>query len=90
VSIDAARHVVTLSFPYADERRARLVADAIDVEVGEIADDRSRAAVGRSGSRVTVTVRASDLVALRAGLNTWARLVSVAERLSENRPTTNV
>ena len=76
-------HEANLSFSYADERRARLVADAVSVEVGEIADDRSRTDVEREASSVTVTVRAADLVALRAGVNTWTRLVEVAERVAE-------
>ena len=76
-------HEAALTFSYPDERRARLVADAVGVEVGEIADDRSRADVEREASRVVVTVRAADLVALRAGVNTWTRLVEVAERMSE-------
>jgi KEOPS complex subunit Pcc1 len=75
-------HEATLTFSYTDERRARLVADAVSVEVGDIADDRSRATVSRDDARVAVTVRASDLVALRAGVNTWTRLVEVAERVA--------
>ena len=74
----------TLSFEYPDERRARLVADAVGVEVGEIADERSAADVGHTGATVEVSVRASDVVALRAGLNTWTRLVSVAESVAES------
>jgi KEOPS complex subunit Pcc1 len=72
-------HQAELHFSYPDERRARLVADAVCVEVGEIADERSRASVRRDGRGVAVTVRATDLVALRAGVNTWTRLVAVAE-----------
>ena len=79
-----AAHEADLSFSYPDERRARLVADAVSVEVGEIADERSRATVSRDGARVDVTVRASDLVALRAGVNTWTRLVDVAETVASN------
>ncbi len=48
-------------------------------ELDEIADDRSRATVAREADTVTVTVRAADLVALRAGTNTWLGLVEVAE-----------
>jgi KEOPS complex subunit Pcc1 len=78
---DASRdaHATVLSFEYADERRARLVADAVAVEVGQIADDRSRATVARDAAAVTVRVDAADLVALRAGCNTWLRLVATAE-----------
>ncbi|MFC4358657.1 KEOPS complex subunit Pcc1 [Halobium salinum] len=72
-------HDAVLRFRYPDERHARLVAGAVGVEVGEIDDDRSAATVDRAGDEVVVRVRAADLVALRAGLNSWRRLVGVAE-----------
>jgi KEOPS complex subunit Pcc1 len=72
-------HAVSLSFEYDDERRARIVADAVAVEVGEIDDDRSTATVDRDGRVLRVDVFAHDLVALRAGVNTWIRLVETAE-----------
>ncbi len=73
-------HRASLRFDYLDERRARIVARSVGVEVGEIDADRSGATVERDGDAVVVRVAAADLVALRAGLNTWTRLVSVAER----------
>jgi KEOPS complex subunit Pcc1 len=76
-------HDAVLRFSYARERRARLVARSVRVEIGGIDDDRSTASVTREGREVLVHVRAADLVALRAGLNSWRRLVSVAERVTE-------
>ena len=72
-------HTLGLGFEYATERRARTVADSIRVETGEVPDDRSRARVDRDGRVVGINVAAADLVALRAGANTWLRLVGVAE-----------
>jgi KEOPS complex subunit Pcc1 len=72
-------HCVELTFEYDDERTARVVGDAVAVEVGEIDDDRSAARVRRAAERVRVDVVARDLVALRAGVNTWLRLVDTAE-----------
>ncbi|MFC6988004.1 KEOPS complex subunit Pcc1 [Haloplanus sp. GCM10025708] len=80
---DAERtHAVSLDFDYDDERRARIVERSVRVEVSEIADSRSEASVARHGRTVTVAVDAADLVALRAGVNTWTRLVAVAEELT--------
>ncbi|WP_394337322.1 KEOPS complex subunit Pcc1 [Halalkaliarchaeum desulfuricum] len=73
-------HSATLSFVYPDEEAARLVADAVVVEQDELDDDRAGATVARTDRTVEVTVDASDLVALRAGINSWVRLVDVAER----------
>ena len=74
-------HETVLSFSYPTERRARIVADALGPEVGEIDDARSTATVDREGDAVRVRVLADDLVALRAGVNSWSRLVAVAERV---------
>ncbi|RLM71278.1 KEOPS complex Pcc1-like subunit [Halorubrum sp. Atlit-8R] len=75
-------HETVLSFTYPSERRARVVADALGPEVGEIDDARSTATVDREGDAVRVRVLADDLVALRAGVNSWSRLVAVAERVA--------
>ena len=76
-----AAHELSLHFEYDTERRARIVAESVAVEVGEIDDDRSAARVSRDARTVTVRVDAADLVALRAGTNTWLRLLAVGERV---------
>ena len=75
-------HTAELEFEYGDERRARIVEESVRVEVDEIADDRSRATVARDGRVVSVTIEAADLIALRAGTNTWIRLLDVAESVT--------
>lgn len=76
-------HEATLAFSYADQHRARLVTRSVRQEVGEIDDDRSSASVECSGATVEVTVRATDLVALRAAMNTWLGLVGVTEQAAD-------
>lgn len=76
-------HDATLEFDYDDERRARIVRRSVAQEVGEIDGDRSETTIRRDGRTVVVEVRARDLVALRAGMNTWLSLVGVAERCAE-------
>ena len=78
-------HGTLLSFEYPDERRARIVADALAPEIGELDESRSSATVSRDGPVVRVRVTATDLVALRAGITSWSRLVAVAERVSQDR-----
>ena len=80
--VDDAPHTLSLRFAYDTERRARIVERGVRVEVGEIDDDRSTARVEREGRVVRVRVGAADLVALRAGANTWLRLLDVAEAVS--------
>lgn len=73
-------HEAVLEFSYTDADRARIVERSVRQEVDDIAGDRTRATVDREGRHVDVTITASDLVALRAGVNTWTTLVRVAER----------
>lgn len=75
-------HESRLSFAYDDPDSASRVRRAIQPEVGDIDEGRSRVVLDCEDSRIHLTVHASDLVALRASLNTWCTLVDVAERTS--------
>jgi KEOPS complex subunit Pcc1 len=72
-------HEAVFECEYPDAERARRVERSVAVEVGDIEGERTTAAIERDGATLTVTVAAADLVALRAGCNTWLSLVSVAE-----------
>lgn len=81
-------HRSSLCFRYAEAARARAVSEAVRVECDEIrretgTDDRSATTVEQSGRTLRIEITADDVVALRAGLNTWMRLVSVAERTAQ-------
>ena len=73
-------HDAVLEFDYPDTERAARVARSVAVEAGDVDGDRTAVTVDRDDETVVVTVTAADLVALRAGLNTWTALVGVAER----------
>jgi KEOPS complex subunit Pcc1 len=75
-------HTAEFVFSYDTPRAAALVAEAIEQEAGEIDGGRSSATVRREANEVFVDVDADDLVALRAGMNTWSTLVEVAERVA--------
>ena len=75
-------HVAEFSLTYSAVEDAVRVEGAIRPEVGDIAGDRTRVRLERDGPTLTITVEADDLVALRAGLNTWLSLAEVAERAS--------
>lgn len=88
-TIPMASHETILAFEYDDERRASIVTRSVRGEVGEIAGDRTRACVEHEGRVVEIRIEASDLVALRAGINTWCSFVDVAGRvvaLAGDRP----
>jgi KEOPS complex subunit Pcc1 len=76
-------HTAELRFQYERPNTARIVADAIEQEIGEIGGDRALTTLSRGESQLSIEISAEDLVALRAGLNTWETLVEVAERSIE-------
>jgi len=73
-------HETVFSAEYDAAERASYVERALRPEVGDIDGDRTSVALTRDERTLEVTVRATDLTALRAGLNTWLGLVGVAER----------
>jgi KEOPS complex subunit Pcc1 len=73
-------HQAVLEFDYRSSSQAITVQRSVSLEAGDIEGDRTRASVDRDGATLTVTIDAADLVALRAGCNTWLSLVDVAEQ----------
>jgi KEOPS complex subunit Pcc1 len=61
---------------------AAAICRAVIVENEEI-NPRSRIAVRLEGDTLVLEVEADDLAALRAALNMWLRLISVAEEMQE-------
>jgi KEOPS complex subunit Pcc1 len=68
-----------LSLEYTDAERARRVEQSLRPEVSDIDSDRTEVTLERDGPTLGIRVDADDIVALRAGLNTWLSLASVAE-----------
>ncbi|CCC39278.1 KEOPS complex subunit Pcc1 [Haloquadratum walsbyi] len=80
-SVSQKCHTLELTWDYTSVQHAQVVRLAVEQEVGEIDDARSCAQVENNGTTVTVNIAAADLIALRAGANTWTRFVAVAEQL---------
>ena len=78
-SDDRFDRTLTVSLEYPTRSVARIVFDSIAVEVDELEEDRARTSVRIDDRTVTITVEATDTVALRAGSNSWFRLASAAE-----------
>ena len=75
---DAFVHTLTIEVDPGDSE-ARLIERSLSPEAADLVDDRSRTTVDRSGGRLRIHIEATDLVALRAAMNTWMGLLSVAE-----------
>lgn len=76
-------HDATLEFEYETASRARLIAESVAREIGEIDDDRSHTTIDRERAVVRIEIDAADVIALRAALNTWFTLVDVAEQAAD-------
>ncbi len=76
-------HTADLCFEYRSPTAAAHVEAALDVEIDEIEGERATASLHREENTLQIDIEAADLVALRAGLNTWQTLVEVAERAED-------
>ncbi|GAA0453159.1 rpo operon protein [Halococcus dombrowskii] len=74
------RHESSFALEYETESAAAAVERSLRPEIGDIEGDRTTASLSRDGATVGIDVAAADLVALRAGQNTWLSLTGVAER----------
>ncbi len=74
------KHEIALSFTYPSSAVANRIERSLRPEIGDIDDDRSSASLTCESDSLTIHICAADLAALRAGVNTWCSLVSVAER----------
>lgn len=81
-----APHRTVVTLDYDDAERASRIERSLRPELGAIDGDRTRATLTRDGAVLTLTIEAQDLVALRAGCNTWATLTTVAESGVGARP----
>lgn len=77
-------HTAELCFRYDTPETAGCVASAVSQELSEIDGDRATARLSLEATQLLIEVDADDLVALRAGLNTWSTLVEVAETVAES------
>jgi KEOPS complex subunit Pcc1 len=76
-------HETTLVLEYDDPDVATIVERSVGQEIGDIQGDRTEATLSRSGGTITISIEADDLVALRAGHNTWLGLIEVAEQSAD-------
>jgi KEOPS complex subunit Pcc1 len=75
-------HETVLTFEHDDEHCASIVAASIEGELTELAGDRTHAELACEGQDLEIWIEASDLVALRAAINTWCSFVDVASKVA--------
>ncbi|MDI6719992.1 MAG: KEOPS complex subunit Pcc1 [Methanomicrobiales archaeon] len=73
----------TACFRFETPHAGRLYRVVLPESGGGEGSGRSSAAVALEGGALVLRVEASDISALRAALNMWLRLISVAEEMQE-------
>jgi len=64
---------------------ARPVYESLEPELQAVVTDRSRVTLEQAGDALRLSVDAEDLVSMRAAINTWLRLIRIAEDMFNTR-----
>ncbi len=64
---------------------AKPVFEALKPETQALPSERSKVSLEQSGDRLRLSVVAEDIISLRAAVNTWLRLVKIAEDMFNTR-----
>ncbi len=59
--------------------------EALGPELQATPSERSRIRLGEEGGRLKLFIEAEDVISLRAALNTWLRLIKIAEAMQNNQ-----
>ncbi|MCP1663126.1 MAG: hypothetical protein D5R99_01740 [Methanocalculus sp. MSAO_Arc1] len=62
---------------------AEAICQAVAPEMEDETGERSRATISQEGEKIFLTITAGDIPALRASLNMWLRLITIAEEMQE-------
>lgn len=62
------------------------VFEALKPELQASPSERSRIELSRESGQLKLFIEAEDIISLRAALNTWLRLVKIAEEMLNTRP----
>ncbi len=76
-------HTVYVEFEFGP--MARKVYEALGPELQASPSERSRIRLSREGDLLKLFVEAEDVISLRAALNTWLRLIKIAEEMLSTR-----
>ena len=77
-------HTVYVEFEFGP--LAGNVYEALEPELQASPSERSRIELSREGGQLKLFIEAEDIISLRAALNTWLRLIKIAEEMLNTRP----
>lgn len=78
-------HTVFLEFEFGD--RANIVYESLRPELEAVPSERSKANLSVQEGRLNLFITAEDIISLRAAVNTWLRLIKIAEEMLNTKVT---
>jgi KEOPS complex subunit Pcc1 len=72
-------HALTIALEFGD--RARAVYESLKPELHASPSERSTIDLRLDDGVLTMLIKAEDIVSMRAAINTWLRLVKIAEEM---------
>jgi len=76
-------HTVFVEFEFGD--LAPMVFEALKPELQATPSERSRVELRSEVGLLKLFIEAEDIISLRAALNTWLRLIKIAEEMLETK-----
>jgi KEOPS complex subunit Pcc1 len=80
-------HTILVEFELG--RLVQPVYESLRPELQALPSERSKVSLEQSGDTLKLFVVAEDVVSLRAAVNTWLRLIKIAEDMLNSRVTTS-
>ena len=78
-------HTVFLEFELGDH--SAIVYESLKPELGAVPSERSKVNMSVQEGRLNLFITADDIISLRAAINTWLRLVKIAEEMLNTKVT---
>jgi len=78
-------HTVFLEFELGD--RSAKVYESLKPELGAVPSERSKVDMSVQEGRLNLFITAEDIISLRAAVNTWLRLIKIAEEMLNTKVT---
>jgi KEOPS complex subunit Pcc1 len=79
-------HTVLVEFEFGG--MADKVFESLEPELQAVPSERSRIELSKEGGLLKLFIEADDIISLRAALNTWLRLIKIAEEMLNARTLT--
>ncbi len=78
-------HTVFLEFEFGNS--VEIVYESLKPELEAVPSERSKVNMSTKEGRLNLFITAEDIISLRAAINTWLRLIKIAEEMLNTKVT---